>query len=143
LSRQGQDALRHGLADHLGAVAVGELEENEVAAVALDEGPDGLNLLAEDQVALPMTRDGTVCENTPWSSPLLPLSDASHARCKLEADVKLNPPSLPAKPERSLPAKYVVQSEGVVVAFETMSITAADALGHAQATQRQGRPRRG
>ena len=48
LGREGQDALGHGLAHRLGTVAIGELEQHDVAAVALDEGPDRGHLLAED-----------------------------------------------------------------------------------------------
>ena len=40
----------------------------------------------------------------------LPASDACHARCRLLTDVGLNPLSPLAKPVRSLPCKYVVQS---------------------------------
>ena len=60
LGRQGQDALGHHLAHFLGAVTVGELEQDDVAAVAFDEGADRGHLLAEDQVALPVTRNRPV-----------------------------------------------------------------------------------
>jgi hypothetical protein len=60
-----------------------------------------------------MPFDTIGCEKTPESVP--PLSDAFHARCRFGALVGVRLLSVP-KPVRSLPPKYVVQSEDEVVA---------------------------
>ena len=60
LGRQGQDALGHHLAHLFGTVTVRKLEQDDVAAVAFDEGADGGQLLAEDEVSFPVPRYGSV-----------------------------------------------------------------------------------
>jgi hypothetical protein len=83
LSWKGQDPLGHGIVHRLRAMTVRELEKDDVAAVALDEGPKGRHLLAEDQVVLSLAataRSFTSAGHSEiitmlrsWSWPTLPL----------------------------------------------------------------------
>ncbi len=58
---QASDGLDQGVADTVGGTAVGQVDQHEVAGAALDKAADGgAVVLADDQVALPVTRDSPV-----------------------------------------------------------------------------------
>ena len=54
------DALGHRIAHGLGAMAVRQLHEHQITTLAFDEGADGGQLLAEDEVSFPVPRYGSV-----------------------------------------------------------------------------------
>ena len=73
--RQLHDGVRHSLIDVLGLSSVGEVEEHDVAAGALDQGADrGPVALTDDQVAFPVAGNGPVF-GLRWT-----LGDHDHAR---------------------------------------------------------------
>ena len=83
LPRQGGDGRLHGRLDLDGPLAVGEVEQEQVASRALDEGADGAaTSCSHHEVSLPVARDRSILD-LGWS-----LRDHDHV---LDAAPRLDP----------------------------------------------------